>query len=289
MSASTANPAVPSVTRRSYVALAAFNTALYNYSYGLNEQLLREVGTLTLNPEANAQNCPKGTVLHENGRKLNPADGNFRGANDGAASFMVGVYDPISRLSGFINPNSPLFGIQNSDKPIYLNETTPLGNGVLTNGTIESTQSVTAGTSITAGTYIASRQVNVPLYNTGGGASPYNAANAAADVFIDYTAGNVFVITAPTGSALVNMYIYFNPNPAVPLHAPVQNGTVLTLIFVNGANRNVTVNFSGPYVKRTSNTLVLTDGDPNPTISNIMFAGANNYIIELNRSGVMGL
>ena len=289
MSASTANPAVPSVTRRSYVALGAFNTALYNYSYGLNEQLLREVGTLTLNPEANAQNCPKGTVLHENGRKLNPADGNFRGANDGAASFMVGVYDPISRLSGFINPNSPLFGIQNSDKPIYLNETTPLGNGVLTNGTIESTQSVSAGTSITAGTYIASRQVNVPLYNTGGGASPYNTANAAADVFIDFTAGNVFVITAPAGSNIANIYVYFNPSPITPGNVPAVNGTVMTLILVNGANRAVTVNFGGTVVKRTSNVLVLPDGDPSPTVSNIMFAAANNYIIELNRSGAMAL
>lgn len=289
MSASTANPAVPAVTRRSYVALAAFNTALYNYSYGLNEQLLREVGTLTLNPEANAQNCPKGTVLHENGRKLNPADGNFRGANDGAATFMVGVYDPISRLSGFINPNSPLFGIQNSDKPIYLNETTPLGNGVLTNGTIESTQSVTAGTSITAGTYLASRQVNVPLYNRGGGASPYNGANTAADVFIDFTAGNVFVITAPAISSIANIYVYFNPNSTFPGDAIPVNGTVMTLIFVNGANRAVTVNFSGPVVKRTSNTLVLPDGDPARTCSTIMFASANNYIIELNRSGAMAL
>ena len=228
-------------------------------------------------------------ILHENGRKLNPADGNFRGANDGAATFMVGVYDPISRLSGFINPNSPLFGLQNSDKPIYLTETTPLGNGVLTNGTIESTQSVTAGTSIVAGTYLASKQVNVPLYNAGGGASPYNGANTVADVFIDFTAGNVFVITAPAGSSIANIYVYFNPNPTFPGDAIPVNGTVMTLIFVNGANRAVTVNFSGPVVKRTSNTLVLPDGDPSPTVSNIMFASANNYIIELNRSGAMAL
>ena len=80
--------------------------------------------------------------IHENGRKLNPSDIYFRGANDGAAMFMVGVYDPQSGLNGFINPNSPLFGLQNTDKPIYLNETTPLGNGVLTNGTIEITSTL---------------------------------------------------------------------------------------------------------------------------------------------------
>jgi hypothetical protein len=301
MSASTARQAVPAVTRRSYVALNAFHTALYSYSYGLNEELLREVGTLTLNPAANSGNCPKGAILHENGRKLNPADIYFRGANDGASMFMVGVYDPQSGLNGFINPNSPLFGLQNSDKPIYLNESEPLGNGILTNGTIETTQSVTAGTSVVAGTsvtagtsvvagtYLASRQVNVPLYNTGGTAVAYNPINISADVFIDYTAGNVFVITAPSGSSLTNIYVYFNPNPLVPGNVPVQNGVVLTLIFVNGANRIVNVNFSGPIVKRTSNTLALPDGDPNPTISNIMFASANGVIIELNRSGSMAL
>jgi hypothetical protein len=38
-----------------------------------------------------------------------------------------------------------------------------------------------------------------------------------------------------------------------------------------------------------SNTISLPDGSPNPTMSNIMFAAANGYIIELNRSGVMAL
>jgi hypothetical protein len=129
----------------------------------------------------------------------------------------------------------------------------------------------------------------VPLYNTGGNAVPYNSANPDADVFINATAANVFVITAPANSSLANMYVYFNPSPIVPGNVPVQNGTVMTLIFVNGANRVVNVNFSGTIVKRTANVLALADGDPNPTISNIMFAAANNFIIELNRSGGMAL
>lgn len=295
----------PPVTRRSYVALSAYNNGLYNYSYGLDEQLLREVGTLTLNPAANSQNCPKGAILHENGRKLNPADGNFRGANDGISTYMVGVYDPNNGLSGFIDPNSPLFGLQNTDKPIYLTRARSssvdyLGNGVLTNGPIESTQSLTAGTSvvagtsisagtsIVAGTYLASRQINVPLYNAGGGASPYNPANSVSDVFIDSTAGNVFVITAPSGSALTNIYVYFNPSPLVPGDVAPVNGSLMTLIFVNGANRAVNVNLNGgTLVKRTNNTLVLPDGDPSPTLSNIVFAGANGYAIEISRSGIM--
>lgn len=303
MSASTARQAMPAVSRRSYVSLSNFNNALYNYSYGFDERLLKEVGSLSLNPDGTAQNCPKGRILHENGKKLNPADGNFSGANDGVTTYMVGVYDPVSGLSGFINPNAPTFGIQNTDKPIYLghrrgSSSDFLGNGVLTNGPLETTStvtsgsSITAGSSVTAGTYLASKQVNVPLYNTGGGAVPYNPANSAADVFIDYTAGNVFVITAPAGSSITTIWVNFNPNPLFPGDIPAVNGTVMTLICVNRANRAVNVSFdyfNRGIVKRTSNTLVLPDGDPNPIVSNIMFAGANNYIIELNRSGVMGL
>jgi hypothetical protein len=297
---------VPPVTRRSYVALSAFNTGLFNYSYNFDAILLKEVGSLTLNPNATALNCPKGRILNENGKKLNPADGNFRGANDGVLKYMVGVYDPISGLNGFIDPNSPLFGLQNTDKPIYLTEQSVdpvdfLGNGVLTNGPIETTStlragtsvvagtSLSTGTSITAGTYLASRQINVPLYNLGGSAVPYNILNSSADVFIDSTAGNIFVITAPAGSELGNIYVYFNPSPLIPGDVAPVNGSLMTLIFVNGADRNVTVNFSGTVVKRTSNTLVLPDGAPSPTVSNIMFAGANNFAIELNRSGAMAL
>ena len=295
----------PSVTRRSYVALSAFNNEFYNYSCNFDSRLLKEVGILTVNPNATVLNCPKGRILYENGKKLNPADGNFRGANDGIVRYMVGVYDPISGLNGFIDPNSPFFGLQNTDKPIYLTPPSNgpddyLGNGVLTNGPIETTLSLTAGTSLStgtsvsagtsvvAGTYVASRQINVPLYNAGGGAVPYNPLNSVADVFINSTAGNVFVITAPSGSALANIYVYFNPSPLIPGDVPPVNGSLMTLIFVNGANRAVTVNITGAVVKRTANTLVLSIGVPNPTVSTIMFAGANNFAIELNRSGPMG-
>jgi hypothetical protein len=278
----------PALSKRSYVSLAEFNSGLYQYSYTINMQMEKEVGSLTLNPAATALNCPKGRVLYENGKKLYPANGNFRGANDGITTYMVGVYDPISGLNGFIDPNSPLFGLQNTDKPVYLNNDNYLGNGVLTNGPIETTSSIKAGTSLVAGTYLASRQINVALYNAGGNSVPYTSTNTIVDVFIDATAGNVFVISTPRGSSLTNIYVYFNSNTSVPVSVAPVNGSLMTLIFVNYVNNPVNVNFGG-IIKRTSNTIVLPDGDPTPQISNIMFASANNYIIELNRSGVMAL
>lgn len=148
------NQVSPAVTRRSYVSLAAFNEVLMNYSYNYNNQLQREVGALTVNPAATAANCPRGRILHETGKKLSPAGGNFGGANDGVSVYMVGVYDPQSGLSGFIDPNSPKFGLQSTDKPIYLTESLlapeNLGNGILTDGTVEAakfrTRTVGSGT-----------------------------------------------------------------------------------------------------------------------------------------------
>lgn len=112
----------PSVSRRSYVSIVVFNEFIYNYSYGLDEALLREVGTLTLNSAATPANCPAGRVLHENGRKLNPRDVFFPGSNPPVATYMVGVYDPVTFVSGFINPNAPVFSVFSTDVPTYLSQ-----------------------------------------------------------------------------------------------------------------------------------------------------------------------
>jgi hypothetical protein len=51
-----------------------------------------------------------GRFLHETGRKLFPR------ANGGVNTLMVGVYDPVSGLSGFIDPNCESFTTMNTDK-----------------------------------------------------------------------------------------------------------------------------------------------------------------------------
>jgi hypothetical protein len=63
---------------------------------------------------ATAGNCPAGRVLHETGKKL------FPGANDGVNDYMVSVYDPVSMLTGFINPNQPNFSLMNTDRANFL-------------------------------------------------------------------------------------------------------------------------------------------------------------------------
>lgn len=144
MSATTARNSHNSVTRKSWISTMPFNGAIFSYSYGLDESLMREVGTFSLIPGATPDNCPAGRIVFENGRRSHPANGNFRGANDGAITYGVGVFDPISGISGFINPNGSYFAINNADKPNYLigQSTDPitgrpnLGTPVLTNGFI---------------------------------------------------------------------------------------------------------------------------------------------------------
>jgi len=232
MSASTARQAVPAVTRRSYVALANYNSALYNYSYGLDEQLLREVGSLTLNPLATAQNCPKGAILHENGRKLNPADGNFRGANDGVATLMVGVYDPVNGVSGFIDPNGPLFGLQNTDKPIYLNDTDYLGNGVLTNGTIETTQSVKAGTTVSATTTCSAQKFLTSPVGSGLGTALAPLTASAGQATLDGTGFDTVVYTTQvTANSMV--FVTINNTGARGVSVVPANGSFTVYSSVN--------------------------------------------------------
>lgn len=98
----------PSVPRRSYLSTEPFNTVFFSYSTALVNQVY--VGTFSSVSGANATNCPAGRILHETGKKL------FPGANNGVNDYMVSVYDPISMLTGFINPNQPFFSLMNTDR-----------------------------------------------------------------------------------------------------------------------------------------------------------------------------
>jgi len=121
------NVSRPEVSRRSYTAVGSFGLAFFTYNYGLNPQTLVEQGVLTA--VGTAADCPPGRILYENGKKIVPPQGNFppiltdspvNGTNT-LTSYMVGVFDPQSGLSGFIDPNSINFAINSTDKPVYLN------------------------------------------------------------------------------------------------------------------------------------------------------------------------
>jgi hypothetical protein len=119
-----------------YIATATFNNYFYSYSTSINAQL-NTIGTLGPVVGSTSANCPRGRVLRENGRKLYPD------ANPGIDTYMVGVYDAQSLLSGFIDPNAQVFQIYNTDKPTYLADgveptlgTTDRGPSIYTRGDV---------------------------------------------------------------------------------------------------------------------------------------------------------
>ena len=141
----------PAVTRKSYTAVGSFGLAFFKYEYAMNSETLVEQGILTA--VGTSADCPAGRVLFENGKKIVPTSAPFppiltvspvNGTNT-LTSYMVGVFDPQSGLSGFIDPNSVNFAINSSDLPVYLNNdlgrgpSTDIknsGNPIVTNGNI---------------------------------------------------------------------------------------------------------------------------------------------------------
>ena len=118
---------IPGGTRRSYIATRVFDSYFYSYNNGV-------WGDVTNNSSL----CPPGRILRETGKKLYP------GANPNVDAFYVGVYDPVTFLNGFIDPNDAVFALFNDDKPTYIadNSDDPafgpnVGAPVYTNGAVQ--------------------------------------------------------------------------------------------------------------------------------------------------------
>ena len=150
----TSHGAYPQSSRRTYMSIRAFNGSFFSYTTSrLGAPTFEAIGTLGSVTGANSTNCPAGRTLRENGKRLFPS------ANPGVSTFMVGVYDANSGLSGFIDPNDAVFTVYNTDKPTYLADgVSPtnsaidkapgvyaLGDIVTTGGNITTPNSLTGG------------------------------------------------------------------------------------------------------------------------------------------------
>lgn len=196
-------------SRRSYVAVKVFKNDFFSYTVTMNSSYVN-VGTLSPVTTLDAQ-APKGRVLRENGRKLYP------GANPGVTTYMVGVYDDLTALSGFIDPNSPTFTIFNSDRPNYLPVGTDPGPGALsdlgapiyTNGTVEALGDITSDTGniaattghVTAGTYVsAGSYLNATTYITAGS----NITSASGQIRVNANTAYNLVATSSSPTFKIN-------------------------------------------------------------------------------------
>ena len=105
------------VPRRQYITSDLFNTNIFQYSTYIDSSLATR-GRLINHPNATELNCVPGIILRENGKKLH--SGTHPDLKDPVTNlqytYLVGVYDVFTGISGFINPNAPYFAVLNTDK-----------------------------------------------------------------------------------------------------------------------------------------------------------------------------
>jgi hypothetical protein len=197
--------------RRSYITTAAFQNDIFRYTTSTNPTTFVVTGTLTSLATVGtgtASNCPANRILRENGKKLYPsglyvANNTTYGApNPGVTTYMVGVYDPVSFLSGFIDPNSKVFAPYNTDKPEYVarginpNGNTEVDQGppVYTLGTVTSGAGLGYATPSTGSTVTQqSNKGTAVTLNAGVGQITTNGAQLNATTSISFTLNNSFI------------------------------------------------------------------------------------------------
>ena len=220
------------VSAKSYISTDAYNSNFFTYSVttGPSPQF-KKTGALTSVSGATSVNCPAGNILRENGKKLYPY------AYPGVTDYMVGVFDILNNLSGFIDPNDPVFAPFNGDRPNYLKDSVNdqaknLGAPVLTQGNV-----MCSGDVVAAG-QIRSNTVTVLTI-------------VSSIVSIDVSLGQVFTLNA-TGNFTLNA---INLSPGAVVFLKITGGThVMTL----GAN--IATPLSGPF-GTPGNYMFFCDGD----------------------------
>lgn len=223
--------------RRSYLSMADFKNDFFTYT--VTSDKLTQITTGTLTPvTTDSLQTPPGRLLRENGKKLYPG-----GANPGINTYMVGVYDPVTFLNGFIDPNSYTFTLANTDKPYdviqatagtlgtnpnsaatYPNDLAPpvLTNGdIIAKGIISTIGSIMTNTNIFAqGTISATGHIVTDSYLSSGTAcyvgtsltAQQNIVNAGyvstSHLYVNATGGTGF---ATAGTINASTGIHTNP------------------------------------------------------------------------------
>lgn len=238
------------VSAKSYISTDTYNGYFFTYSVttGPSPQF-KKAGALVPVSGMTDSNCPPGRILRENGKKL------FPDAYPGITTYMVGVFDIINELSGFINPNDPVFAPFNGDRPNYLKDSVNsqlknLGAPVLTQGNV-----------ICSGDIVSSGQVRSQAFThvqtvDGVGANPNTAA-------LDVCLGQVFAIATTKDVTIVPS----NMTTGAHIYLIVTGGGAHTVSFGTG------IQGMGP--------LAVTNGK----IRTIHFiCSSDQYMFELGRT-----
>jgi len=160
---SSVSKSFPDLQRRQYITSDYFQQNIFTYTTYIDANLATR-GKLVVNSNATTANCGPRSILRENGKKLHTGTHpDLVDPNTNLAyTYLVGVYDVVSGLTGFINPNAMYFAVMSTDKsyqddlggyqleegfnyppnssngPIYGNYSNQLlGPSVMTGGTIQ--------------------------------------------------------------------------------------------------------------------------------------------------------
>jgi hypothetical protein len=114
---SSVSQSFPDLQRRQYIASDQFDTSIFTYTTYTDASLATR-GRLVVHPDATPAKCGPRSILRENGKKLH--SGTHPDLKDPTTTlpytYLVGVYDVVSGISGFINPNASFLSVLTTDK-----------------------------------------------------------------------------------------------------------------------------------------------------------------------------
>ena len=190
---------VASGPRRQYISTEIFSNDFFTYTVTTDANGL-QTGTFTQVADATVTTCPAGRVLRDNGKRLHP------GAHPNVTYAMIGVFDPQTFLSGYINPNSPIFAMFNSDKAYFADTdlTAAAGFGRGLDSNLSSNGLLNEGLAVfTNGNVIAGKQVySDKRFSTTGAATATVGLPTAST--INVAAGQLFYFVNPQADMVVN-------------------------------------------------------------------------------------
>ncbi len=255
----------------SYLATRTFENDLFSYTTSLNPTTFERTGTLTAPISgATAGTCPVGSFLYETGKKLIP------GAHPGVKTLMIGVYDPVSFLSGYIDPNSEVFARMNTDKSAMLDtitasgaidfgvfgrnpngNTSDLANPVYTRGDVIAEGDIRT----TAGAVYSNLSTN--FSTTGGTAVAIDLSTAGYGNLFTISAGDSFTLTATGLADFTGCPVYIK--------------------FINTDGANATVVTLGAGIRENTGAFTLTAG----ATGTMSFICDGTSLLELSRALVL--
>jgi hypothetical protein len=118
MSSITSCTSKKSDEKKTYISTFDFSLDFYKYTVTFSDKTFVNSGTISL-ADITGTKCPINRILHETGKKLRPEIDPMNTFEPTctlrAPKFLIGVYDPISFLHGFIDPTSNRFALYDTN------------------------------------------------------------------------------------------------------------------------------------------------------------------------------